>query len=168
MINRDKSIELLNKAVAEEMTAVHQYMYFHFLLDDMGYDLLSSYFKRTAISEMMHVERIAERILFLKGEVELKASKAVAKIHDVEKMLVVAEQMETDTIVNYNLWARECAEASDAASKKLFEDLIVEEEEHQDQFDTEIDNMKNFGEKYLVLQSIEHSKKASAGIASAD
>ena len=42
MIKREKSIELLNKAVADEMTAVNQYMYFHFRLDDMGYDLLSS------------------------------------------------------------------------------------------------------------------------------
>ena len=56
MIKREKSIELLNKAVADEMTAVNQYMYFHFRLDDMGYDLLSSLFKRTAITEMMHVK----------------------------------------------------------------------------------------------------------------
>ncbi|MDL2299146.1 hypothetical protein LJC21_00365 [Bacteroides sp. OttesenSCG-928-E20] len=75
MIKRERSIELLNKAVAEEMTAVHQYMYFHFRLDDMGYDFLANQFKRTAIVEMMHVEKLAERILFLKGEVELKTEK---------------------------------------------------------------------------------------------
>ena len=69
------------------MTAVNQYMYFHFRLDDMGYDLLSSLFKRTAITEMMHVERLAERILFLKGEVEMKCSGPVEKIHDVKAML---------------------------------------------------------------------------------
>ncbi len=164
MVNRDKSIELLNKAVAEEMTAVNQYMYFHFRLEDMGYDYLASYFKRISIVEMIHVERLAERILFLKGDVELRSSRPVEKIHDVKAMLEKAEQLETDTIVNYNQWAKECGEASDAASKKLFEDLIVEEEEHQDQFDTEIDNMNNFGERYLALQSIEHSKKASQGI----
>lgn len=164
MIQRDKSIELLNKAVAEEMTAVNQYMYFHFLLEDMGYDYLAKYFKRTSIAEMIHVEKLAERILFLKGEVELKSSKAVEKIHDVKAMLEKAEQMETETIINYNAWAKECGDASDAVSKKLFENLLVEEEEHQDQFDTEIDNMNNFGEKYLALQSIEHSKNASKGI----
>ena len=69
----EKSIELLNKAVADELTAVHQYMYFHFRCDDMGYDLLAGLFRRTAIEEMMHIERIAERILFLKGEVEMIA-----------------------------------------------------------------------------------------------
>ena len=52
-----KSIELLNKAIADELSAVHQYMYFHFHCDDQGYDLLAGLFKKTAIEEMMHIER---------------------------------------------------------------------------------------------------------------
>ena len=76
---KEKSIELLNKAIADELSAVHQYMYFHFHCDDLGYDLLSNLFKRTAIEEMMHVEKLAERILFLKGEVEMKASQMLRK-----------------------------------------------------------------------------------------
>ncbi|MDL2255502.1 bacterioferritin [Parabacteroides sp. OttesenSCG-928-G06] len=161
MIQREKSIELLNKAVAEEMTAVNQYMYFHILLEDMGYDYLAAYFKRTSIKEMIHVEKFAERILYLKGELELHASKAVKKIHDVKGMLELANQMELDTIRNYNEWAKMCGEEYDAASKKLFEAILIEEEEHQDQFDTEMENMKNFGDNYLALQSIAHSKQAS-------
>ncbi|HPY82662.1 MAG TPA: ferritin-like domain-containing protein, partial [Bacteroidales bacterium] len=74
---KEKSIELLNKAIADELAAVHQYMYFHFRCDDLGYDLLSNLFKRTAIEEMVHVEELAERVLFLKGEVEMKVA------HDV-------------------------------------------------------------------------------------
>jgi len=68
----EKSIVLLNKAVADELFAVHQYMYFHFHMDDQGYDLLSSMFRRIAIVEMTHVELLAERILFLKGDVEME------------------------------------------------------------------------------------------------
>ena len=161
MIKRDKSIELLNKAVNDELAAVHQYMYFHFRLDDMGYDLLATYFKRTAIQEMVHVERLAERILFLKGEVEMKTSNGVEKIHEVKAMLEKAEKMETQTILDYNDFARQASEALDSATKKLFEDLIVEEEAHQDQFDTEVGNLETYGDNYLALQSIEHAKKAS-------
>ena len=150
MIKREKSIELLNKAVADEMTAVNQYMYFHFRLDDMGYDLLSSLFKRTAITEMMHVERLAERILFLKGEVEMKCSGPVEKIHDVKAMLEKAAQMETGSVDDYNAWANECAQHADSATKKVFEGLVIEEEGHLDQFETEIENMENFGANYLL------------------
>ena len=46
MNKREKSIELLNRAVNDELLAVHQYMYFHFVCDDLGYDLLSGLFRR--------------------------------------------------------------------------------------------------------------------------
>ncbi len=159
----EKSIELLNKAVADELSAVHQYMYFHFHLDDQGYDLLAGLFKKTAIEEMLHVERLAERILFLKGEVEMVNSEAVEKIHDVGKMLEKACQMEQSSVMDYNKWANECAANADSVSKKLFEDLVADEELHYDQFDQETDNMEKFGDRYLALQSIERSKNRAMG-----
>lgn len=159
----EKSIGLLNKAVADELTAVHQYMYFHFHCDDQGYDLLAGLFKRTAIEEMLHVERLAERILFLKGEVEMKTSAEVKKIHDVNEMLELASQMEQSSAKDYNLWANECSANADSVSKQLFESLVVDEERHYDQYDTEMDNIGKFGERYLALQSIERSKTRESG-----
>jgi len=158
----EKSIELLNKAVADELSAVHQYMYFHFHCDDQGFDLLASLFKQTAIQEMMHIEFLAERILFLKGDVGMKVAAAVKPIRDVRKMLQLAAKMEEESARDYNLWANECSSNADSASKKIFEDLVADEERHFDQFDTELENMKKFGENYLALQSIERSKTISA------
>jgi len=159
----EKSVELLNKAIADELSAVHQYMYFHFHCDDQGYDLLATLFKRTSIDEMMHIEKIAERILFLKGEVELTAAEDVKKIHEVDKMLEMAAGMEESSARDYNLWANECAANADSVSKALFEELVVDEERHFDQYDTELDNLKKFGANYLALQSIERSKSQAAG-----
>ena len=158
-----KSIELLNKAVADELSATHQYMYFHFHCDDLGYDLLASLFKRTAIEEMVHVERLAERILFLKGEVEMVTSTDVQKILDVKSMLELASKMEQESVRDYNLWANECSTNADSASKRVFEDLVDDEERHFDQYDTEAENIDKFGERYLALQSIERSKTFTAG-----
>lgn len=155
-----KSIELLNKVIADELTAVHQYMYLHFHLDDQGFDLLAQLFKRTAIEEMIHIERVAERILFLKGEVEMTASGTVKKIHDAAEMLALVSEMEQQNISDYNAWALECAAAGDSASRKLLEDLVADEERHFSQFDNEADNLSRFGDKYLALQSIERSKAA--------
>ncbi len=157
----EKSIELLNKAIADEMLAIHQYMYFHFLCNDQGYDLLAGLFKKTAIEEMIHVERLAERILFLKGEVEMKVGGEVQKIKDPKGMVDCAAGMEKSSAHDYNIWANECSANADSASKKIFEDLVTDEERHFDQFDTELDNMKKFGENYLALQSIERSKTVS-------
>ncbi len=159
----EKSIELLNRAIGDELTAVHQYMYFHFHCDDQGYDLLAGLFKRTAIEEMLHVERLAERILFLKGEVEMKVSAPVQKLQDVKEMLTLAAKMEENSARDYNVWANECSANADSVSKKLFEDLVMDEERHFDQYETELDNMAKFGDRYLALQSIERSKNLAAG-----
>ncbi len=164
----EKSIELLNKAVGDELSAVHQYMYFHFHCDDQGYDLLANLFKRTAIAEMIHVERLAERILFLKGEVEMNVTDKVQQLHNVEEMLKLAAKMEEDSAKEYNLWANECAANADSVSKQLFESLVTEEESHFDQYDTELDNLKKFGPNYLALQSIERSKGRDTGSAPAN
>jgi bacterioferritin len=163
----EKSIELLNKAVADELSAVHQYMYFHFRCDDMGYDPLSNLFKQTAIQEMIHVERLSERILFLKGEIEMKSSSLVKKIHDVKEMLETSRQMEKESAHDYNLWANECASNADSVTKKLFEDLVMDEEHHFDQYDTELENLAKFGNEYLALQSIERSKSRGTPVAGA-
>src|SRR4030095_11604728 len=117
----EKSIELLNQAVADEMSAVHQYMYFHFHCTDQGYAPLSALFLRTAIEEMGHVERCAERILFLRGEVEMVPSQPVQKIHDVKSMLEKARAMEETSVSDYNRWANECTLHADAGTKKVFE-----------------------------------------------
>jgi len=159
----EKSQELLNKAVADELSAVHQYMYFHFHCDDQGYDLLADLFKKTAIEEMLHIERLAERMLFIGGEVEMVASHEVEKIHDVRKMLEKGKAMEEISVIDYNRFANECSANADSASKKLFEDLVLDEERHYDQYDNEIEAMDKFGDNYLALQSIERSKNRAAG-----
>ena len=160
---KERSIELLNRTVAEELSAVHQYMYFHFHCDDQGYDLLATLFKKTAIEEMLHVENASERILFLGGEVEMAASEEVQKIHDVRQMLERAAAMEDMSVKFYNESANECGANADSATKRIFEDLVADEERHFDQYSTEMENLDKFGERYLVLQSIERSRSMSAG-----
>jgi len=157
----EKSIEPLNKAVAGELSGVNEYMYFHFHCSDQGYDLLANLFRKTAIEEMIHVERLAERILFLKGDVEMQPSTKTEKIRDVADMLKHGMAMEEQSAKSYNKMAMECASNSDSASRKLLEELVMDEERHFGLFDTEFQNMNKFGEQYLALQSIERSKTIS-------
>jgi bacterioferritin len=158
-MNRKKSIELLNKAVAEELSAIHQYMYFHFILDDLGYDLLAGIFKKTAIDEMLHTEKFAERILFLGGEIEMKPASEVKHIRDVEEMLKWAMKSEEDAMDMYNDFALEASKAKDAGTKQIFEQIIADEEMHFETFEQEFENLKKFGDRYLAQQAMERSKK---------
>jgi bacterioferritin len=148
-----KSINLLNKAVGDELQAVHQYMYWHFHLDDQGFAPLATLLKRTAIGEMTHVEKLAERILFLKGDVKMVASGGVQAITQPAEILTGAAKMEEQAARDYNKAALECSASADAVSKQLFEALVGDEEGHFDAFDKQLDNIKRFGPSYLALQS---------------
>ncbi len=159
---KQKSIGLLNKAIGDELAAINQYMYFHFHCDDQGYDLLGALFKKTAIEEMRHVETIADRILFLKGEIAMEPSQKVQYITDIKKMLAFSAGEEEHAIKMYNDFANQSAQNLDSVTKRLFEDIVIDEERHFDQFDTEIDNLDKFGDRYLALQSIERSKTRSS------
>jgi bacterioferritin len=152
-MQREKSIELLNHAVRDELQAVHQYMYFHFHLADLGLQPLAALFKRTAIQEMGHAETLAERILFLKGDVEMVPAGPVEKILEPEAMLAKGMMMEDESAGFYNKAALACSTEADSASKQVFEHLVRYEEGHFDQFEKQRDNVKRFGLSYLALQS---------------
>jgi bacterioferritin len=142
----------LNSVVSDELHAVMQYMYFHFLLEDMAYKPLASLFRRVAIQEMEHVEDAAERILFLDGDVEMAVRAKVEQIHDVKGMLVKSRDLETQAIADYNRYAKEAAAAGDEMTRSLLRNLIRDEESHFDLFDDQVSHIEQFGDTYLALQ----------------
>jgi bacterioferritin len=73
-------------------------------------------------------------------------------------MLTKAKSTEESSTKPYNELAIECSFNADSASRKLLEELVMDEERHFGLFDTELQNMNKFGEQYLALQSIERSK----------
>jgi bacterioferritin len=162
-LDSKKSIDLLNQAVADELQAVHQYMYWHFHLSDQGFAPLAAMLKRTAIYEMGHVEKLAERILFLKGDVKMVLAAEVEAITEASEILAKAAQMEKGSADFYNKAAIQCSENADAASKQIFEALVNDEEIHFDMFDKQLDNIKRFGPSYLALQSFGNAPEPEGG-----
>jgi bacterioferritin len=102
---------------------------------------------------MGHVEVLADRILFLKGDVNMTATDLVEKITKPEKMLAKAVAMEETSARDYNKAALDCSANEDAGSRQLFERLIQDEESHFAEFEKQLDNIKEFGPNYLALQS---------------
>lgn len=164
-MDRSQSIALLNHALADELQAVHQYMFFHFHLDDQGLGPLSMLFKRTAIEEMMHVERLADRILFLKGEVDMKPAGPVETLTDPVAMLKKAMAMEASSQDDYNKAAIACGANADSVTKQVFEGLVVDEERHFDLFEKEMEKIERFGPSYLALHSFGAGEAKGGGAA---
>ena len=155
------SIDLLNDAVGKEIATSLQYMYFHTHFEDDRYQYLSKIMRGLSIAEMRHIEEFSDRNLFLQGDVDMNASFRTRQVTDVKEMLRMAMQLEQSTIDSYNEASRIASENKDAVTHKMFQDIIVEEEQHLDTFRTELQNLIDYGEEYLALQSAAGSKHTS-------
>ncbi len=155
------SIDLLNDAVGKEIATSLQYMYFHTHFEDDRYQYLSKIMREISIAEMRHIEEFSDRILFLQGDVDMNASFRTRQVTDVKEMLRMAMQLEQSTIDSYNEASRIASENKDAVTHKMFQDIIVEEEQHLDTFRTELQNLIDYSEEYLALQSAAGSKHTS-------
>ena len=154
-----KSIDMLNDAVRKEIASSLQYMDFHVHLEDAGYEYLSRYLHKVSIAEMRHIEMLAERIMFLEGDVDMNPHEPTRQITEVGDMLNFAIKIERSTIDSYSEYSRIAAGAGDSVTHRMFQNLAADEEEHLDNFRTELQNLKDYGELYLSMQSVARSKE---------
>ena len=145
-----KVIDVLNKARAMELQAIHQYMNQHYNLDDLDYGELAAKIKLIAIDEMRHAEMFAERIKELGGEPVTGHDGTVKKGQSVEGIFPFDANLEDDTIEVYNQFLLVCRENGDSISMKIFEEIIDEEQMHYNYFDSVDNHIKKLGDTYLA------------------
>jgi bacterioferritin len=145
-----KVIDLLNGARSRELTAISQYMSQHYELEDSDFGKLASKFKEVAIAEMKHAEKLADRILFLKGEPTSKPDGVAKKGQQIPEMLTTNIDLEQQAILMYNVAAMVCASEKDQISKEVFEDLLKDEEGHLNYFENIKDHVDKLGASYLA------------------
>jgi bacterioferritin len=146
----NKVIDLLNQARARELTAITQYLEQHYELEDQDFGKLATKLKETGIVEMKHAEKLAERILFLKGEPTSKPDATAKKGQEIVEMLKTDIALESEAIKMYNEAALTCAAEKDQISKQLFEELLKDEEDHLDMFENIKDHADKLGASYLA------------------
>jgi bacterioferritin len=145
-----KVIDLLNEARSRELTAITQYMAQHYELEDRDFGKLATKVKEIAIVEMKHAEKLAERILFLKGEPTSKPDASAKKGQQIPDMLSTDVALEAQAIKMYNEASVICAAEKDQISKELFEELLKEEEDHLNTFENIKDHVDKLGASYLA------------------
>ncbi|MBN2312330.1 MAG: bacterioferritin, partial [Sedimentisphaerales bacterium] len=147
---RQKVIEVLNKARAMELQAIHQYMNQHYNLDDMDYGELAANVKLIAIDEMRHAEMLAERIKELGGEPTTEKSAKVEREQPIEAIFPFDRTLEDDTVIAYNKFLQLCRDNGDSISVKLFETITDEEQAHLNYFDNVNGHIEKLGASYLA------------------
>ncbi len=145
-----KVIDLLNAARSRELHAITQYMAQHYELEDQDFGKLATKFKEIAIQEMKHAEKLAERILFLKGEPTSKPDAVAKKGQTIQEMLKTNMGLESTAMKMYNEASVTCAAEKDQVSKEIFEELLKDEEEHYNYFENVKDHIDQLGAAYLA------------------
>lgn len=153
MKGNDKIIENLNLRLAEELTAINQYMVHAEMCDNWQYERLHKQIEKRAIDEMKHAEKLIARILFLEGRPVVSSLNKMHIGDEVPKMHHNDRLAEADAIRGYNESIRLAVELGDNGSRELFEAILKDEEAHIDLLEAQLDQIKQVGaENYLAEQ----------------
>jgi bacterioferritin len=153
MKGNEKIIALLNDFLADELTAISQYMVHSEMCANWGYENLHQAVEKRAIGEMKHAEKLIARILFLEGQPVVSNLNKMEIGATVEAQLKHDLDAEAGAIQAYNDGIRLCLELGDNGSRELLEDNLEDEEEHLDWLETQLDQINQMGlQNYLLAQ----------------
>lgn len=153
MKGNEKVIALLNDFLADELTAISQYMVHSEMCANWGYEKLHKHTEKRAIDEMKHAEKLIGRILFLEGQPIVSQLKKISIGAGVESQLKNDLEAEAEAIKAYNDGIRLCMELGDNGSRELIEDNLEDEEEHLDWLEAQLDQINQMGlQNYLLAQ----------------
>jgi len=153
MKGNEKIIALLNDFLADELTAISQYMVHSEMCANWGYDKLHETVEKRAIGEMKHAEKLIARILFLEGQPVVSSLNKMSIGPTVEAQLKHDLDAEAGAIQAYNDGIRLCLEIGDNGSRELIEANLHDEEEHLDWLEVQLDQINQMGlQNYLLAQ----------------
>ena len=152
MQGNQKIIETLNEVLAAEITAINQYFIHAKMCENWGYEQLYDFNEDNSIEEMKHAEKLIERILFLEGIPFMNKDKL-----NIGK--TVQEQLENDYALEKAAIKRlqnvivVCDEIGDAGSSDLLEHILIDEENHANELESLLQQIKDMGiQNFLTLQ----------------
>ncbi len=135
MKGNPKLIDTLNSLLADELSAINQYIVHSEMCANWGYEKLHSRFEKRAIDEMKHAEKLIARILFLEG-IPIVSSLAQVQVgSDVSKQLENDHAAEESTIAAYNAAIKLAGDVNDFATREMLEDILNEEDDHIDKIE---------------------------------
>lgn len=151
-----KVIETLNQLLADELTAISQYMVHSEMCDNWGYGRLHKAIEKQAIDEMHHAEWLIGRIIFLEGTPAVSKLNPLKIGKTVPEMVANDKEAELGAVHAYNAGVRVAVGIGDEASADLMRKILKDEEDHEDWNEAQQDQIGQMGlENYFPMQTNE-------------
>ncbi len=154
MKGNDKVVESINARLAEELTAISQYMVHAEMCENWGYKKLHEAVEKRAMTEMKHAEKLIARIIFLEGKPIVSNLNKIDIGSEVEKQLQNDLQAEHDAVKSYNESIRLATKLDDNGTKVLLESILKDEEDHIDELEWQLDQIKQMGIKNFLVSQV--------------
>ena len=136
----EKLREMLNNAIAREIQVSIQYIWQHVQVMGVKAVAVQDKFKSTAIAEMKHAEKIAERLWYLGGTPTTKPSPIVVG-KNLKEFLEEDTKAEVEAIQMYKQIIELATKEGDVTTAFIFKEILEDEEEHHDLFTTMLEEV---------------------------
>ncbi|MGA9362979.1 MAG: bacterioferritin [Bacteroidota bacterium] len=154
MKGNKKVIETLNQLLADELTAISQYMVHSEMCDNWGYEALHKAIESQAKDEMHHAEWLIKRILFLEGSPVVSKLNPMKIGKSVLDIVSNDQDAELGAVRAYNSGIALASDVSDQATADLLTEILKMEEKHVDWAEVQRSQIEQMGlENYLANQS---------------
>ena len=130
-----KLIDALNALLADELTAINQYIVHAEMCEDWGYGKLHGIFEKRAIAEMKHAEKLIGRILFLEGTPIVTNLNSIHIGGDVPKQIENDRLAEVGAVKSYNEAIVLAGELLDYATRDILVGILNDEDRHLDEIE---------------------------------
>ena len=154
MKGNEKLVKVLNELLADELTAISQYMVHSEMCDNWGYDKLHKAIEKQAVDEMHHAEWLIQRIIFLEGAPVVSKLNPIQIGQSVPDVIGNDQDAEQAAVRAYNAGIRLAHEVDDQATVDLLTNILRMEEGHVDWAEKQRAQVEQMGlENYLSIQA---------------
>ncbi len=154
MKGNEKLLHALNELLADELTAINQYVVHGEMAENWGYRKLKKSVGARAITEMKHAEKLIERILFLEGTPVVGVLNKVHIGADVPQQCANDLASEMTAVGNYNKAVKLATDLGDNATKEILEGNLKDEDRHVNEIEEKLDQIKQMGiQNFLAIQA---------------
>ena len=154
MKGNEKLIDVLNELLADELTAISQYILHAEMCDNWGYKKLHNAIEKQARDEMHHAEWLIERILYLEGMPIVNKLNPMKIGKSVPELIKNDLEAEKEAVPAYNKAIGLAGEMGDEATADLLVEILKMEEDHIDWAKKQLTQVDQMGlDRYLTTQT---------------